>query len=70
MQMETGSFCQMKTNFETMTKAELRAYVLEHKEDEEALRILMSRRSGIKYNFVEGKKQVKDLIKQKIEGKL
>ena len=60
----------MKTNFETMTKAELRAYVLEHKEDEEALRILMSRRSGIKYNFVEGKKQVKDLIKQKIEGKL
>jgi hypothetical protein len=27
----------VKPNFKTMTKAELRAYVLEHREDEEAL---------------------------------
>jgi hypothetical protein len=60
----------MKTKFETMTKAELRAYVLAHKDDEEALRVLMSRRSGIKYDFGESKEQVKDLIQQKIEGKL
>jgi hypothetical protein len=60
----------MKTEFETMTKAELRAYVLAHKEDEEALRVLMSRRSGVKYDFAESKEQVKNLIQQKIEGKL
>jgi hypothetical protein len=68
--MEIGSFCRMKTNFETMTKTELRAYVLAHKEDEEALRVLMSRRSGVKYDFADNKEQVKNLIQQKIEGKL
>ncbi len=68
--MEIGSFYQMKTNFETMTKTELRAYVLAHKEDEEALRVLLSRRGGIKYNFTDSKEQVKNLIQQKIEGKL
>ncbi len=73
IQMEIGSFYQMKVNFETMTKAELRTYVLSHKDDEEALRVLMSRRSGIKYQFEnteEGKQQIKNLIQQKIEGKL
>ncbi|MBF2057697.1 MAG: hypothetical protein IGQ45_10895 [Cyanobacterium sp. T60_A2020_053] len=63
----------MKTNFEIMTKAELGAYVLSHKDDDEALRILMSRCSGIKYKFEnteEGKQQIKNLIQLKIEGKL
>ena len=45
--MEIGSFYQMKPNFEIMSKAELRAYVLKHKEDKEALRALMSRRDPI-----------------------
>ncbi|WP_107670461.1 hypothetical protein [Cyanothece sp. BG0011] len=63
----------MKSNFETMSKAELRAYVLEHKEDKEALRALMSRRdpNAIKYNFPntqEGREQIKEVIKRKIEG--
>ncbi len=63
----------MKFNFETMSKAELRAYVLEHKEDKEALRALMSRRdpNSIKYNFPnteEGREQTKEVIKRKIEG--
>ena len=63
----------MKSNFETMSKAELRAYVLEHKEDKEALRALMSRRdpNSIKYNFPnteEGRQQTKEVIKRKIEG--
>ncbi|MBW4619570.1 MAG: hypothetical protein KME17_09450 [Cyanosarcina radialis HA8281-LM2] len=36
----------MKPNFETMTNAELRAYALEHRNDDdlEALRVLFSRR--------------------------
>lgn len=42
--MEIGSFYQMKPNFEIMSEVELRAYVLKHKEDKEALRVLMNRR--------------------------
>nr|WP_198648807.1 hypothetical protein [Cyanothece sp. BG0011] len=56
-----------------MSKAELRAYVLKHKEDKEALRVLMSRRDPnfIKYNFPnteEGIEHIKEVIKRKIEG--
>lgn len=63
----------MKPNFEKMSKAQLRTYVLEHREDEEALRALMSRRdpNGVKYSFPnteEGREQTKDVIKRKIEG--
>ena len=63
----------MKSDFERMSKAELRAYVLENKDDKEALRILMSRRdpNSIKYNFPnteEGREQTKEVIKRKIEG--
>ncbi|NJK51363.1 hypothetical protein HC931_27665 [Candidatus Gracilibacteria bacterium] len=65
----------MKPNFETMNKAQLRAYVLEHREDREALRALMSRRdpNGVQYNFPntsEGREQTKEVIKRKIEGNL
>ncbi|MCU0536469.1 MAG: hypothetical protein MUD14_21485 [Hydrococcus sp. Prado102] len=65
----------MKPNFEAMNKAQLRAYVLKHKEDREALRALMSRRdpNGVKYNFPnteEGREQSKAVIKRKIEGNL
>jgi hypothetical protein len=65
----------MKPDFEAMTKAELRAYVLEHREDEEALRSLMSRRNpnAVQYNFPdtpEGRKQRENILRQKIEGKL
>jgi hypothetical protein len=65
----------MKPDFATMSKAELRAYILEHKEDLEALRALMSRRDpkAIKYNFPnteEGREQTKAALKRKIEGSL
>ena len=65
----------MKPNFETMNKAQLRAYVLEHREDQEALRALMSRRdpNGVRYNFPnteQGREQIKAVIKRKIEGNL
>ena len=65
----------MKPNFETMNKTQLRAYVLEHREDREALRALMSRRDphAVKYDFPnteEGRKQTKEVIKRKIEVNL
>ena len=65
----------MKPDFEVMSKAQLRAYVLEHKEDIDALRALMSRRDpkGIKYNFPnteEGRKQTTAAIERKIQENL
>jgi hypothetical protein len=35
----------MKPNFDEMSKAELKAYVLSHRDDDEALRVLFSRRN-------------------------
>lgn len=62
----------MDKNFEQMSKSELRQYILEHKEDVEALRSLMNRRNpqATRYNFLntdEGKEQMKEAIKQKIQ---
>ena len=37
----------MKPNYETMSKAELKAYVLEHKEDIEAIRYLFAVPPGV-----------------------
>jgi nucleoside diphosphate kinase len=72
--MVIESFCFMKTNFENMTKAQLRNYVLENREDMEALRILMNRRNpnSIEHNFPnteEGREQIQEVIKRKIEAK-
>ncbi len=67
----------MKPNFEAMTRAELRAYVLEHREYLEAFRLLMNRRSpdseATWYNFPnteEGREQRKEVIKRKIKGEI
>jgi hypothetical protein len=42
--MDSGGFW-MKPNFDQMSKAELKAYVLSHRDDDEALRALFSRRN-------------------------
>ncbi len=68
-------FLPNEPNFKTMNKTQLRAYVLEHREDREALRALMSRRdpNAVKYDFPnteEGREQTKEVIKRKIEGNL
>ena len=43
----------MESNLKQISKAGLRAYILQHREDDEALRTLMSRRdpNAIRYNF-------------------
>ena len=64
----------MKPDFEKMTRPELRAYVLEHRDDLEALRVLMHRdRNGNKtwYQFpytAAGDQQVDELLRHKING--
>ena len=35
----------MKPNFEAMTNKELKAYILAHRDDDEAIRVLFSRRN-------------------------
>jgi hypothetical protein len=65
----------MRPDFEKMSKADLRAYVLENREDLEALRSLMSRRSpnAIRYNFPnteEGRAQMREVLRRKINGEL
>ena len=37
----------MKPNYEAMSKAELKAYVLEHRDDIEAIRLLFQIRDGV-----------------------
>lgn len=65
----------MKPNFETMSKAELRAYVLEHRDDQEAFYQLIDRlRSESKDRVwnpfpqsLDEVNQISELIQQQIE---
>lgn len=63
----------MKSKFDGMSCSELKAYVLEHREDIEALRELMSRRSpddqATWYKFPdteEGNKQMEQVFRERI----
>jgi hypothetical protein len=71
--MVYGGFGVMKSKFDNMSHAELRAYVLEHREDIEALREFMSRRSpddqATWYKFPdteEGNRQMKQVFRERI----
>jgi hypothetical protein len=71
--MEAGSL-PMRPNFEKMSKDDLRAYVLENREDLEAVCSLMSRRpNAIWYDFPdteEGQEQMREVLRRKINGEL
>jgi hypothetical protein len=65
----------MKPNFETMPRKDLIAYVLAHRDDDEAFEILLSRRSpdaeATWYNFPdseEGQKQMSEVFHRKLNG--
>lgn len=67
----------MKPDFYTMPRAELKAYVLEHRDDEEAVQALMKRRSpdseATWYGSSEsedGFEQTQEIIRRKINGEL
>lgn len=63
----------MKPNFEEMTRKELKAYVLTHRDDIDALRSLFSRRSPDEtatWYDTNDPKEVEDIIKRKINGQL
>lgn len=60
----------MRPDFEKMSKADLRAYVLENREDLEALRSLISRSpNAIRYNFPnteEGRAQMRGCFGERL----
>ncbi|MGV0025506.1 DUF6887 family protein [Phormidesmis priestleyi] len=65
----------MKPTFETMPWADLRAYVLAHREDIEALTVFMSRckpapnSQGYSFPYTEeGMKQMGEVFRQKLNG--
>ncbi len=73
MPMEPGGLL-MKPNFETMTRQELKSYVLSHRDDREAIDLLMSRRSpdseAVWYDASTSPAQTKEILRKKIQGKL
>ncbi len=73
MLMEPGGLL-MKPNFETMTRQELKAYVLTHRDDREAIDLLMNRRSpdseAVCYEASTSFEQTKEILQKKIQGKL
>ncbi|NJM72409.1 MAG: hypothetical protein HC862_20810 [Scytonema sp. RU_4_4] len=67
----------MKPDFEKMSWVELRAYVLAHRDDLDALEALFNRRSpdseATWYNFPyteEGQRQMEEVFRRKINGEL
>lgn len=73
MPMEPGGL-SMKPNFETMTRQELKAYVLTHRDDREAIDLLMSRRSpdseAIRYDASTSPEQTKEILQNRIKKKV
>lgn len=71
--MEHGGLL-MKPNFEAMTRKDLKAYVLAHRDDQEAVDLLMSHRSpdseAIWYDTSLSQAQIKEILQKKIEGKI
>jgi hypothetical protein len=69
----------MKPNFEEMSRDELRAYVLEHRDDMEAIRLLFTPQSGVEvkryppvvdgngYPIEENIRIMEEAIRQRIE---
>lgn len=61
----------MKPNYDEMTRAELKDYVLKHREDQDALDALMKRRSpdseATWYKF-EDSQSVQEILRQKLNG--
>ena len=64
----------MKPSFETMTRQELKSYVLTHRDDKEALDLLMSRRSpdseAVWYDASTSLDQIKEILQKRIQEKV
>lgn len=60
-----------KPNFEAMSKEDLRAYVLAHREDDEAIRELFSRRNPNSVVYTTNDpEETKEILRKKIAGEI
>lgn len=61
----------MKPDFKAMSKEDLRAYVLAHRDDDEAIRELFSRRSpnSVKYK-TNSFEETHEIIRKKLSGEI
>ncbi len=63
----------MKPNFERMTRQELKAYVLAHRDDAEAIRSLFNRRSPDEtatWYSTNSHQEIEEILRHKIDRKL
>lgn len=61
----------MKPDFDAMTREELKAYILEHREDDEALVALSKRRNpnSVRYT-TNDPEEIKEILRKKIAGEI
>ena len=63
----------MTPNFETMTRKELKAYVLAHRDDADAIRMLFNRRSPDEtatWYSTNSHQEIEEIFRHKFDGKL
>lgn len=63
----------MTLNFESITRQELKAYVLTHRDDRDAIDLLMSRRSpdseAVRYDASTSLDQIRKILQKRIQSK-
>lgn len=70
---EHGGLLAMKPNFEKMSRKELKAYVLAHRDDADAIRSLFNRRSPDEtatWYSTNSHKEIEEILRRKIDGEL
>ena len=63
----------MKPNFDTMTRQEIRKYILQHREDDDAIEALISKENpnSLTYKFPqtdEDLREMETILKHKLDG--
>jgi hypothetical protein len=71
--MVNGGLMMMKPNFDTMTRQEIREYILQHREDDDAIEALINKGNpnSPTYKFPQTDEDLQEMaaiLKQKLEG--
>jgi hypothetical protein len=71
--MVNGDLIMMKPNFDTLTRQQIREYVLQHREDDDAIEALINKGNpnSPTYKFPqtdEDLREMEAILKQKLEG--
>jgi hypothetical protein len=71
--MVNGDLIMMKPNFDTLTRQQIREYILQHREDDDAIEALINKGNpnSPTYKFPqtdEDLREMEAILKQKLEG--